>query len=91
MEKEKVIKKCTACKIIFAVALLVSIVLIVVGFIIPPKGVIDGSVLKAVGELFAYAALAFGGYAITLGYDLKVSKGETMLELSDNGKNKEEK
>lgn len=42
----------------FAVCLGVSIGLIVGGFFVPPMGVIDGSVLTAVGLLFGYAALA---------------------------------
>ena len=42
----------------FAVCLAVSIGLIVGGFSVPPKGVIDGSVLTGVGELFGFAALA---------------------------------
>lgn len=84
-------QKCKECRIAFVICLVVSILLITGGFLVPPTGKIDGSVLTAVGELFAFAALAVGGHAITLGYDLKVSKGETTLELSDNGKNKEEK
>ena len=35
-----------------------SIALVVVGFVVPPFGFIDGSVLTAVGELLAFAALA---------------------------------
>ena len=38
-------------KIIFWVTFGVAAILIVVGFIIPPTGVIDGSVLTAVGLL----------------------------------------
>ena len=39
------------------VSLLTSVFLIVTSFFIPPKGQIDPSVLQAVGELFAFAAL----------------------------------
>lgn len=42
----------------FAVCLGVSIGLIVGGFFVPPMGVIDGSVLTGVGELFGFAVLA---------------------------------
>ena len=52
----------------------------------PPQGVIDGSVLTAVGELFAFAALAFGGHAITLGYDLKIAKGDTTIDVNNNNR-----
>lgn len=76
--------KCRACRIAFLICLAVSIALIVGGFFVPPMGVIDGSVLKAVGELFAFAALAVGAHAIRLGYDLKVSKGDTAIEINNN-------
>ena len=77
-------KKCKACVAVFAVTLAVSVALVVAGFLVPPTGVIDGSVLKAVGELLAFAALAVGGHALTLGYDLKLQKGETKIELNNN-------
>lgn len=77
-------EKCQACRVIFFICLGISIALIVGGFCVPPKGVIDGSVLKAVGELFAFAALSVGAHAIRLGYDLKVSKGDTAIEINNN-------
>jgi hypothetical protein len=89
MEKTNTEQKCKVCAWAFAVCLAVSIGLIVGGFFVPPKGVIDGSVLKGVGELFAFAALAVGGHAITLGYDLKISKGETSVDLSNNKPNEQ--
>lgn len=57
--------------------------LIVGGFLVPPMGVIDGSVLKAVGELFAFAALGVGAHALRLGYDLKVVRGDMEISVSD--------
>ena len=85
MDNEMTTKqKCKACRIAFLVAFGASIALIVAGFCVPPTGKIDGSVLTAVGELFAFAALAFGGHALTLGYDLKVQKGETTVEVNNN-------
>lgn len=39
------------------VIMLTAVVLVVAGFIVPPTGVIDGSVLTAVGELMGGAAL----------------------------------
>ena len=43
---------------IFYVILTVSVVLIVVGFFMPPVGVIDGRVLTAVGLLLLFAVVA---------------------------------
>lgn len=83
-------QKCLACRVAFLIAFGMSIALIIAGFCVPPHGVIDGSVLTAVGELFAFAALAFGGHALTLGYDLKVQKGDTKIDLSNNESKPEE-
>ncbi len=76
-------RKCWECKIIFGISLTVSIGLIVGGFCVPPTGQIDGSVLTAVGELFAFAALASGLHAIRLGYDFRIVKGNTEVQLTD--------
>lgn len=42
----------------FHITLSLSVVLFIAGFICPPMGVIDGSVLTAVGLLFSFATLA---------------------------------
>lgn len=75
------------CKTVFFICLIISICLIIGGFIVPPTGVIDGSVLTAVGELIAFPALAFGFKSIELGYDLKLSKGDASLEINNNNEN----
>ena len=81
MKQENLKEKCKICAVAFGVCLVISIGLLVVGFLTPPQGKIDSSVLKAVGELFAFAALAVGAHAVNLGYDLKLSKGNTSVEL----------
>ena len=81
-QTEKTLKdKCRECAIVFFVCLIVAIGLLIGGFFMPPQGKIDGSILKAVGELFGFAALAVGAHAIELGYDLKVSNGNTSVEI----------
>lgn len=40
--------------IVYFVAFGVSIILMIIGFIVPPTGVIDGSVLSAGGELLGF-------------------------------------
>lgn len=77
-------KKCKTCRVVFAVALLISVALMIAGFLVPPQGVIDGSVLKASGILFGFAALASGMHAVELGYDLKLAKGDASIEMSNN-------
>ena len=70
-------------KMIFYVTLTISIVLLVVGFICPPTGVIDGSVLTAVGELFAFAALGQIPVLIKSGTDIRVKHGNTSIEVDN--------
>lgn len=74
-------RRCCACRIIFAACFVVSVALIIGGFFVPPMGIIDGSVLTAVGELFAFPTLAYGFRAIELGYELKLQHGDTSLEI----------
>lgn len=67
---------------VFWTALTVSIGLIVGGFLTPPMAIIDGSVLTAVGELFAFAALSVGLEAVRLGRNLRLSKGDLVAEIT---------
>ena len=74
-------QKCCICKITFAVCFLVSLSLIIGGFFVPPMGIIDGSVLTAIGELIAFPTLLYGFRAIELGLEVKFQKGDTSLEI----------
>ncbi len=65
----------------FAVCFFVSVGLIVGGFLVPPMGVIDGSILTAVGELLLFPTLLYGFRAIELGLGVKFQKGETTIEI----------
>ncbi len=64
---------------IFYCTLFVSIALIVGGFLVPPLGIIDGSVLTAVGELLAFATLAQLPKAFK---SITISKGDFKVEAS---------
>lgn len=79
MEKQK-----HADKYIFLVCLIVSIALFVGGFFCPPMGVIDGSVLKAAGILFAFAALAVAGQNLANGKDVTFHKDDVDIKIGDN-------
>lgn len=68
-------------RITFAVCFFVSVGLIVGGFFVPPMGVVDGSVLTAVGELLLFPTLLYGFRAIELGLGVKFQKGETTIEI----------
>ena len=84
----EIIKSATLRNTPFWVCLCISIALIVAGFCVPPTGVIDGSVLKGVGELFGFAALYTVWLAIKKGTNAKVRHGKTSLTVG--GKDKEQ-
>lgn len=67
-----------------AVCFLVSVGLIVGGFLVPPTGVIDGSVLKAVGELLLFPTLLYGFRAVELGLKVKFKKGDTSITIDND-------
>lgn len=68
---------------VFYVCLAVTILLLIAGFFAPPTGVIDGSVLTAVGELFGFASL-FQLPEIIHGRSVEFKHGDTSLTLGDN-------
>lgn len=65
----------------FVLAFFVSVGMMVGGFFSPPLGVIDGSVITAVGELILFPTILYMYRAIELGYKFKFSKGDTSVEL----------
>lgn len=77
-------------KRVFLICLLTSVSLIIGSFLTPPLWIIDGSVLMAVGELFAFASLAQIVAAIERGKKAKISKGNMSLEVGENNDNKKE-
>ena len=69
--------------IAFWVCLIISIGLTIGSFFVPPMGVIDGSVLAAVGELFAFATLATVIEAIRKGSDVTVQHNNPSLTVNN--------
>lgn len=70
-------------RIEFWLCLVVSIGLIVGGFFVPPTGVIDGSVLQAVGLLLGYATLAQLPVVISSAKSAKITHGDTTIEIEN--------
>lgn len=68
--------------VVFIVCLLVSGGLLVAGFLVPPTGVIDPSVLTAVGELFAFAALSQLPFVIASGKGITLNHGSTSISVN---------
>ena len=65
----------------FYITLAVSIGLIVGGFLVPPIGIIDGSVLTAVGLLLMFAVVGKIPEAIKAGRSVKIQKGDFTAEI----------
>ncbi len=65
------------------VCIIVAVGLFIASFLVPPMGVIDGSVLRAVSLLFAFGALATVREAIREGLGAKLTHGNTVLEIRD--------
>lgn len=78
------IAKSIVGKVSFWVCLIVSLILLTLGFIVPPMGMIDASVLTAVGEIFGFATLAVVADAIKEGYDAKIKKGEIEVQITND-------
>lgn len=62
---------------------LVAVGLIVASFIVPPTGIIEPSVLAAVGEIFGFAALGTVIKAIDKGIDARVQHRDTSVTIGD--------
>lgn len=68
---------------IFAAALFVA------GFLVPPLGIIDGSVLKAGGEVMGLQAMLLAAEAIATGTTASIKHGQTEATIGndENGDN----
>ena len=82
------IKKAILGDVVFWVCLVVTLVLMLLGFYLPPMGEISPSVLEAVGWLFGFAALAkfceTVNTVVKAGYDAKVEHGDTKIEINNH-------
>ena len=70
---------------IFYLTFAISLLLIIGGFLLPPMGIIDGSVLTAVGELLMFGVLAHLPAIIDAaknGKSVKISKGDFSAEVT---------
>ena len=65
------------------VCLAMTIIMFAISMFIPPKGVIDPSVFKAAGYLFAFASLFELREAVREGLGVKLTHGGTTIEVHD--------
>lgn len=69
----------------FWVTLLLSAFLIVTAFFVPPKAVIDASVLTATGELLGFATLGTVIEGIEKGRKVTFQKGDANMTIGRHG------
>ena len=76
--KNKAFKK----TIPFWICLIASIGLLITGFLMPPIGIIDNSVITSVGLLLIFAVLGQLPIIIEVAGYAKISSGNTTIEIS---------
>ena len=68
----------------FWVSLVISIGLLVGGFLTPPQGEIDGSLLEGAGLIFLYPALSFAAKALEENNKIKIQHGQTTIQIGQD-------
>ena len=69
---------------VFTITFILSVALIIGGFFCPPIGIIDGSVLSAVGLLLMFATIDKVPDAIKAGKSIKLQRGDTSIEVNSD-------
>ena len=80
---------CTRLKKVAVVLAAVAVLLGIESFIIPPRGVVDPSVIAFTGEIFAFASLFFAWESVDRGIDAKITHGGTEIDLNNPDKRNE--
>lgn len=90
MKKIKEIYK-NISKLAFWTTLILSVVLIIISFLLPPTGVVDDSIVKVTGELFAFGCLGTVIDGIQKGTDVILTKGDTSVQINNEKEESYEK
>lgn len=88
-ETQTAVKNCVLHNGWFKFFSFVAVGLIIASFIVPPMGVIEPSVLGAVGEIFGFAALGTVIKAIDKGVDAQIQHNNTSITVGDIVKSEE--
>lgn len=62
---------------------IVAFGLLIAGFLLPPPGSIDPTVIQAVGELMGFATIWMLPKAITAGKNIKLEHGNTTITVNE--------
>ena len=63
---------------------LVAFGLLIAGFLFPPPGIIDSSVIQAVGELLGFATIWMLPKAIIAGKKIKLERGGNIITIGED-------
>lgn len=80
---KKILKETWESNIWMRILTISSILLIIASFFVPPLGIIDGSILAAVGELEAFGVLWIVMHAIEKGTAASFKKGDVEMEIKE--------
>lgn len=70
---------------IYRTTFVLSVLLLIGGFFCPPIGIIDGSVLTAVGLLLMFPIVEKIPEAIKAGKSVKIQKGDFSAQVGEDG------
>ena len=79
----KILKETWESNIWMRILSISSILLIIASFFVPPLGVIDGSILAAVGELEALGVLWIVMRAVEKGTGASFKKGDVEVDIKE--------
>lgn len=79
----KILKETWESNIWMRILTISSILLIIASFFVPPLGVIDGSILAAVGELEGLGVLWIVFHAIEKGIGASFKKGDVEVDIKE--------
>lgn len=80
----KILKETWLTNIWMRILSISSILLIIASFFVPPLGVIDGSILAAVGELEGLGVLWIVLRAVEKGTGASFKKGDVEVDIKEN-------
>lgn len=83
----RILKECWKSDVMLRLLTFTSVILIIASFIVPPIGIIDGSVLAATGELAGFGVIWEMHRAINKNLDTKLKIKEVELFLNGNKNN----
>lgn len=79
----KILKETWESNIWMRILSISSILLIIASFFVPPLGIIDGSILAAVGELESLGVLWIVMHAIEKGTSASFKKGDVEVDIKE--------